>query len=107
SSSAPSSSVRMSSVTLVPTYSVFPVPFAPEATPVNSLHRQDDAINNNIPIGFLFKFFANNYNIVHISSNGFLGFSNSILDGYKGGTIPNANDGPYNNPIPLAWTQLN
>ncbi|MEO8909971.1 MAG: HYR domain-containing protein [Gemmatimonadaceae bacterium] len=96
----------MSSVVAAPTYSVFPVAFAPEATPVNKLRAEDDAVTNNVPIGFLFKFFANNYNIVHISSNGFFGFVNSIGDGYKGGTIPNAQDAPYNNLIALAWTDL-
>ncbi len=107
-SSVQSSSMRaMSSVVAAPTYSVFPVPFAPEATPLNALNRQDDAVNNNISIGFLFKFFANNYNIVHISSNGFFGFVNSIGDGYKGGTIPNSQDAPYNNLVALAWTDLN
>ncbi|MGH7651396.1 MAG: HYR domain-containing protein [Gemmatimonadaceae bacterium] len=107
------SSVRgtneMSSVLAVPTYSVFPVAFVPEVMPATAtkLSAQDDAINNNIGIGFTFKFFANNYNIVHISSNGFLGFTNSIRDGFAGGTIPNALDAPYNNLIALAWTDLN
>jgi hypothetical protein len=97
---------RVASVTAVPTYSVFPVVYAPEPEPVNKLQSGDDVINQNIPIGFTFKLFTTGANSVFISSNGFIGFANSIGDGFKGGFIPNSNDFPYNNLIALAWTDL-
>jgi hypothetical protein len=99
---------RISSVVATPMYSVFPVAYAPETPAVMTkiVPAGDDQVTAVSTGGWLFNFYGNNYNIVFISSNGFIGFRNTIGDGYKGGSIPNAGDAPYNNLIALAWTDL-
>jgi HYR domain-containing protein len=96
---------RVSSVVAAPMYSVFPVAYAPETGTMTKIGGADDQVTF-VSMGFLFNFYGNNYNIIYISSNGFVGFRNTIGDGYKGGSIPNAADAPYNNLIALAWTDL-
>jgi HYR domain len=99
---------HVSSLVATPTYSVFPVAYAPETPAVMTkiVPASDDQVTAVSTGGWLFNFYGNNYNIVFISSNGFIGFRNTIGDGYKGGTMPDANSAPYNNLVALAWTDL-
>jgi hypothetical protein len=90
------------------TYWVSSVPFTPEPAPARFLLRCDDCVAYDTPLGFDFTFFGNTYSTVHVSANGFVGFSRSILSGCcQGGEIPSRGDAPYNNMIAIAWTDLN
>ena len=86
-------------------YTVSAVPFEPEASPATLLMTVDDSVAYDTPIGFDFTFYGNTYRVLHVSSNGLVGFNRTIGAG-AGGVIPSADDG-YNNLIAVAWTDLN
>jgi hypothetical protein len=86
-------------------YVVSAVPFEPEASPATLLMTVDDSVAYDTPIGFDFSFYGNTYRVLHVSSNGLVGFDRTIGVG-AGGVIPSADDG-YNNLIAVAWTDLN
>jgi len=81
--------------------------FAPEPGPfANVLTLADDETTGPLPIGFEFVFFGNRYTQFKISSNGFIGFDQTMPNGCcDGGVIPS--DDGLNNLISLAWTDLN
>src|SRR5688572_684262 len=99
---APSAS--FSSLVAAAPYAVSAVAFAPEAAPTeNNGPICDDCVMFNVPLGFDFAFYGVAYSTLNISSNGFVGFGESLGNGCcKGGMIP-SND-LTNNIIALGWS---
>lgn len=65
----------------------------------------DDAVANNLPIGFTFTFFANTYTTFNIASNGFIFFGSGSNNGCcSGQNIPSAS--APNNLVAHAWEDL-
>ncbi len=62
----------------------------------------DDYISANI--GFNFNFYCNNYEQFYISSNGFITFNSTTVNGYNVQFLPNTNE--PNNLIAFAWEDL-
>ena len=81
--------------------------FLPQSTTGDTLvSLSDDAVSSELPIGFDFNFFENNYDEFYISSNGFIGFANGMPNGCcSGQSLPNS--GMPNNIIAFAWEDLN
>ncbi|MEX2595605.1 MAG: T9SS type A sorting domain-containing protein [Salibacteraceae bacterium] len=66
----------------------------------------DDAVSAQLPIGFTFRFFENQYTTFQISSNGFITFGSNTYNGCCSGQfLPNAT--LPNNLIAFAWEDLN
>jgi N-acetylneuraminic acid mutarotase len=81
------------------------IPFDPEPGPfTNSVLSCDDCTFSGLPIGFSFVFFGNRYTTFNVSTNGFIGFTDTYDGCCSGGTIP-SNDA-VNNIIAAAWTDL-
>ena len=89
-------------------YSISHVPFAPEAIPAIIVPQDsitDDGILKDVPLGFSFNFYGQDYTKVNVYSNGFLLFGTPALDKFgfmSGGFIPLSN--PPTNIIAFAWT---
>lgn len=76
-------------------YDVDPIPYDPpyayNAGNV-AIATGDDVYSGNIPIGFNFNYFGNDYTQVRISSNGWFSFTLTEAAGFNpNGPIPNAN----------------
>lgn len=70
-----------------------------------SVNLGDDQVSGDLPIGFTFRFFENNYTQFRISSNGFITFGNTTNNGCcSGDFIPDTWD--PNNLIAFAWEDL-
>jgi hypothetical protein len=84
----------------------YPIAFAPQSTAGTSVFLTDDSTSGAIPIGFNFRFFANTYTQLAISSNGFLSFNTAIGSGCcSGQTIPFVDS--YQDIIAASWVDLN
>src|ERR1700741_4204699 len=89
-------------------YSISHVPFEPEAIPAIIVPQDsitDDGILKDVPLGFTFNFYGQDYTKVNVYSNGFLLFGTPALDKFgfmSGGFIPLSN--PPTNIIAFAWT---
>ena len=66
----------------------------------------DDAVSGDLPVGFTFNFFGNDYTNFRISSNGFIGFDGLNNNGCCSGQ-PVPSSGNINNIIALAWEDIN
>ena len=64
----------------------------------------DDGYTNAIPLGFIFKFYNNNYSNIYLSTNGFLSFSALTSSYYTNASITNGTD--PNNIIAPFWDDL-
>lgn len=65
----------------------------------------DDQVSGDLPLGFDFNFYGNDYSTFRISSNGFITFNASTASGCcSGQNIPNGSN--PNNLIALAWEDL-
>lgn len=74
--------------------------------PLTSVALGDDQLTGNLPIGFTFNFYGNNYTDFIISSNGFITFPGAFDNGCcSGQVLPDVND--PNNLIAFAWNDLN
>ncbi len=71
-------------------------------TPVS---LSDDDLSRELPIGFSFNFFGEDYTNFKISSNGFITFNNDFDSGCCSGQTLPSNSTP-NNLIAFAWTDL-
>ncbi|MEM7102507.1 MAG: CARDB domain-containing protein [Bacteroidota bacterium] len=82
--------------------------FAPVAGSGSQVFLYDDELSGALPIGFTFTFFGNDYTDFHISSNGFITFDDSGIDGCcEGEPIPdNSNGYAPDNFIAFAWGDL-
>ncbi len=66
----------------------------------------DDCVQGNIPIGFDFEYYGTVYDVVSVSSNGFIGFGAQSATGCcSGASIPSTST--PNNIIALWWEDLN
>lgn len=74
--------------------------------PLTNVILGDDQLTANLPIGFTFNFYGNNYTDFIISSNGFITFPGAFNNGCCAGQVlPDAFD--PNNVIAFAWNDLN
>ncbi len=92
-------------VRVIPNYLVdHAVPFGwvETAGGVDTGVRQDDAFLE-IPIGFPFAFFTQHYDLVKVSSNGYLTFGGPAID-WSNGTLPSVED--PNALIAVYWDDL-
>lgn len=113
-SSSPEASCGGSPVTLSATaptncsvYTNSTISFAPQALSgsATTVSLGDDAVSAQLPIGFTFNFFCNDYTQFRISSNGFITFNNSGASGCcSGQNIPNGSN--PNNLVAFAWEDL-
>ena len=71
----------------------------------NVLSLSDDSLAREIPIGFDFIFFGEQYSKLNISSNGFINFGEISSAGCCSGQVLPSSFSP-NNLIALAWTDL-
>ena len=67
-----------SSATSLPMYTHSTVPFNPEADPKVNVATGDDKLTKDIPIGFTFNFYGQDYDLINIGSNGIVGFGRTI-----------------------------
>ena len=73
---------------------------------LTSVSLSDDQTSATLPIGFTFNFFGTNYTNFVISSNGFISFDLTAVNGCcSGQLLPDAFE--PNNLIALAWNDLN
>jgi hypothetical protein len=86
-------------------YVVDTVPYNPLPGSGTSVALSSDQVSSDLPLGFNFNFYCNNYNQFRISSNGFLTFPNETDAGCCSGQALPDNSSP-NNLIAFAWEDL-
>ena len=107
---APTNAPRASDVAPGMKYSISHLPLkdSVEAIPgiiVPQTSITDDGILKDVPLGFTFNFYGQDYDKVNVYSNGFLQFGTPAIDKFgfmSGGFIPLAS--PPTNIIAFAWT---
>ena len=76
------------------------------ATVTQAVAGLDNGTWTNLPIGFTFEFYGNNYTTFHLSTNGFMTFGSPLnIAGCCSGQVMPSNIAP-NNLVALAWEDL-
>ena len=89
-------------------YNIEPTTYAPTAGTGTAVILADDQVSGDLPVGFVFNFFGNDYSQFRISSNGFIGFDNLTDSGCcSGEVIPEQSASEPKNLIALCWDDLN
>ncbi|GEQ85498.1 hypothetical protein ULMS_10060 [Patiriisocius marinistellae] len=89
-------------------YDVTPTTYGPTAGSGTLVTLSDDQVSGDLPVGFVFNFFGNDYSQFRISSNGFIGFDNLTDNGCcSGEVVPEQSAFEPKNLIALCWDDLN
>ena len=88
-------------------YSINPIPYAPEAYAGSPITLFDDDVSPALPIGFNFCFLGQTYTQFYIGSNGWISFSPGQTTAYTATPIPDTNPAVPKNAVMGPWEDWN